>query len=228
MARPAALLCDTDALIQLLLIGEIRPLRLLRNAYSCQPLIVPEVELELRSNRKFGRRIAPELKKALSHNLLEIIDKPVLERCYGSSNSAMVATAALGKIASLGRTYEQHADRGEAYTHAAALTLSAPVMSNDLTALRALTAANLAVPATVLRTFDLIALCRQVNEMSDGECEDFRRSLLSEREHVPKCFMHHSFANGLAGFYPRLIDGGATAIGAQGNVGAPFSTVIVL
>jgi len=229
MARPAFIFCDTDAVIQFLLTGEVRPFRVLRSNYSIQPLVVPEVEIELRSNQRFGARIAPELKRALEHNLLRVVDKSVLEAHYGSSlGASMAATAALGQIASVGRQNLARADSGEAYTHAAALTMGVPSMSNDITALKTLVAAGLPVPATVLRPFDLISLCFQVNEMTEHDCDQFRATLIKENEHVPSCFLHASFGDGLTNFVPRICDLRHAAVGATGGPSLPYSTVVDL
>lgn len=138
MSRPAFVLCDTDAVIQFLLTGETRPLRLLPARYSIQPLVVAEVEIELQSIPRFRKRIAPELKKALANGVLRILDQVVLEAHFGGPPAGSLAAAsAMTQIAALGREYQQHVDLGEAYTHAAAVTLGVPALSHDRTALNA-------------------------------------------------------------------------------------------
>lgn len=229
MANPAFLFCDTDAVIQFLLVGEVRPFRLLRSKYSIQPVVVPEVEIELQSNKRFGKRIAPELRKALANDLLRVLDKSVLETHYGGQLAgSMAAAAAMVQIAKQGREYEKHVDFGEAYTHAAALVVNVPAMSHDLNALETLIAVGLPVPTTVLRAFDLITLCNQVNDMSEHDCNGFRDFLMGEREYVPKCFRNKSFGDGLNDFYPRICDSSYAAIGGAGGATSPFSTVILL
>ena len=59
---------------------------------------------------------------------------------------------------------------------------------------------------TVLRSFDLIALCYQVNDMTEVQCDEFRAVLVQEREGVPPLFKHSSFVNGLSRFTPWLTD----------------------
>ena len=228
MARPSILFCDADALIQFLLLGEVRPLRLLRSTYQIQPVVVPEVEIELRS-RRFGGRIAPELNKAFSNGVLRILDRSLLESYYGGPPSGhMAATAALSQIARIGAEYHRHVDRGEAYTHAAAITLSAPAMSNDRNALDVLGGAKFAVPQTVLRCFDLLVLSYQVRTVTEADCDNFRAGLLAENEHVPRCFVHKSFSDGLGEFSPRIRDSQATPVGLQQQQAFPYATVIVL
>lgn len=229
MARPAFLFCDTDAVIQFLLAGEVRPFRLLRSKYSIQPIVVPEVEIELQSHKRLGKRIASELKKALANDLLRMLDKSVLESYYGGQSAgSMAATAAMAQISKRGRDYEKHVDFGEAYTHAAALEVNVPAMSHDLDALDTLISAGFPVPATVLRAFDLITLCNQVNEMSERDCDGFRGFLVGESEHVPKCFRNKSFGGGLKDFYPRIRDSSYPPIGGTGGPTFPFSTMILL
>lgn len=229
MARPAFVFCDTDAAIQFLLAGEVRPFRLLKSKYSVQPIVVPEVEIELRSNRRFGPRIAGELKKAFANDVLRTLNSPTLEHLYGGPPAGSVAAAAtLGKIASLGREYQKHVDPGEAYTHAAALTLGVPSLSHDRTAIDALISARLDVPTTVLRALDLITLSYQANDMSENDCDDFRSTLLREKEWVPACFLHRSFADGLRHFTPRITDSSLAYVGKKGGSSLPFCELISL
>lgn len=229
MARPAFIFCDADAIFQFLLVGEIRPFRVLRSSYSIQPLIVPEVEIELRSHKRLSSRIAPELKRALQNNLLQVLDKSILETHYGRAPSApMAATAVLNQIKTLGKQYEKHIDFGEAYTHAAAIAMGVPSMSNDVSALKVLVNVGQTVPATVLRSFDLISLCCQVGAMSEHDCDQFRAALVREKEHVPSCFQHQSFGNGLSDFEPRICDVRYAPIGRTGSTPLPYSQVVDL
>jgi len=226
MARPAFLLCDTDAVIQFLLAGQITAFRVLRDRYSIQPLIVHEVEIELRSHRKFGHRIESPLRKALANNLLCKLSFDTLDAHFAGQPA--MASAAFSAIGKLGREYQKLVDNGEAYTHAAALTLGVPALSNDLSALSALVTNGLAVPSTVLRTFDLVALCHQVNEMPESECDSFRAFLAGEREYLPSCFARASFRDGLRSFEPRILDSSLPAIGVAGSVAYPFAHVVRL
>ncbi len=229
MARPAFLPCDTDAVIQFLLTKQVKPLQVLRNRYGIQPIVVPEVDIELRSNRRFARRISPDLNKAIAHNLLCVLDRRVLEQHYGGGSAgAMAATAALSSIASTGLIYSGPADFGEAYTHAAAITLQVPALSHDRRALDALIGAGLPVPSTVLRAFDLLALAYQVSQLSANECDQFRASLVGENEYIPACFKNRSFVDGLPNFCPRLVDGTAPRVGSTSCPQTAFSTEILL
>jgi hypothetical protein len=232
MARPAFLSCDADALIQLFIAGELRPLKLLKNAYSIQPVIAPEVEIELHSNRRFGARIGPDLRKALANDLIKTLDRQTLEIHYATTNQLAGATAVangtFAQIQSLGRAFEKHIDFGEAYTHAGALVLNVPAMSNDLSALEALAQAGHTVPSTVLRSWDLIALSFQVANMSADECDEFRKAMEAEKEYAPKCFRGKSYADGLRNFSARMADGSVAPVGSSIVDSAPFATRLIL
>lgn len=228
MARPSFLVCDTDAVVQFLLAQEVRPLRLLRFKYSIQPVVVPEVEIELLSFRWFGGRIPGEFKKVLASGHIRILDHGILAAHYGNPVGPMAATAAIAKIAALGNEYEAHVDFGEAYTHAAALTLEAPALSHDRSALDALIGEGLAVPSTVLRVFDLVCLSYQTKDMTERDCDEFRSMLLGEKEFIPKSFEHKSFVDGLLGFCPRIRDSRIPAIGSAKNPSLPYSGMIIL
>ncbi len=229
MSRPAFVFCDTDAVIQFLLAKEIRPFRLLRSKYLIQPLIVPDVEIELHSNRRHGAQIAFELKKALATDLLKVLTMRDIESLYGESTAAPAAAGAtLGEISKLGREYKKYVDLGEAYTYAAAVTIGVPALSHDRSALEVLTAAHLKVPNPVLRAFDLIALSYQVHEMSEKDCDAFRSTLIACGEGVPKCFSRNSFAKGIIEFSPRIVDSAAAPVGKKADPSLPYSAVIEL
>lgn len=229
MAQPAFVFCDSDALIQLFLVRDIRPLRVLRSKYSVQPVVTPEVEIELQSHRRFAARIAPELKKALDNGLLRLLDRSTLESHYGAPpGGTLAADAALAQIAKMGRQYQSYIDTGEAYTYAAAITVGTPALSHDRTALEALEKAGLPLPSTVLRIFDLICLAYQIGEMPVEDCEDFRKALIGEREFIPECFKNYSFYNGLKDFRPRIRDSRASDVGNKYPESFPYSTEIDL
>src|ERR1035437_319592 len=141
MPRPPMLVCDADALFQGFL-SDIKPLQILRAKYAIQPVIVPQVEIELKSNRKLAARISYDLKKALSSGLIRVLDVAALS-LVGIQDPA--AQAIYNAIQQLGNQYLVYSDYGEAFTHAAAITLGVPAMSHDVSALRALSYANLAV-----------------------------------------------------------------------------------
>ncbi len=209
MPNPALLLCDSDALAQLFIANEIRPLRHLQEAYGIQPTIVQEVDLELRWLRKHKSRFVPQLDKALKSSVLKVLEPPLFQ--------SLLSTAPVGAswagFQSLGAQYEGHIHRGEAYTFAAGVTLNLPALSNDFNAIKTLEANLLPLPTPVLRSFDLLALCLKNGHLQLKECEAVRSELMRNGEGLPKAFMHASFEDGLKHFAPRLHDGAGSSAG---------------
>ena len=213
MSDPRVLLFDTDALIQLFLTAKqtksLLPLRTLRDEYGIQPVIVAEVEVELASHRKYGAKVVPEFRKALGNGALEILD-------IGSMSKYVPTALASGVFATyqrLGQRYALVVDRGEAYTHAAAVTLDVPAVSNDVSALRALTFHDYQVPSPVLRVFDLFAFALQTGVLDLRDCDAARKELLGRNEHIPRAFQHAAFTDGMKSFCPRILDGARSAVG---------------
>jgi len=229
MPAPAFVICDTDALLQFLIVSDIRALLTLRNSYRIQPLVVPEVEIELRSHRRYATRVSQELTKLLGNGVLKILDKAVLAAHFGGPPSGPLASAqALAQIQQLGAQLYRHCDTGEAYSHAAAITLDVPAMSHDRSALDAILNAGLPVPKTVLRAFDLLSLSFQIGYITANDCDQIRSDLVKEGEWVPKSFNKNSFVGGLQSFCPRLHDLKHSRLGgAEPNVSA-YSQVIDL
>ena len=94
------LACDTDALIQILISNLLQPLRELKQHYSIQPIITPEVEIELRSPSKNAKRIDAPLTKALKNRVVRILSHDVLREIYGTTADAFYPA-----IQSLGARY---------------------------------------------------------------------------------------------------------------------------
>jgi rRNA-processing protein FCF1 len=76
--NPSLVIIDTDALVQLLLVNEITPLRELKRRYKIQPAIVEAVDFEIRSPGKSLRKhisvIEPRLQKALGNGTILLLD----------------------------------------------------------------------------------------------------------------------------------------------------------
>jgi hypothetical protein len=211
MPNPALLLCDSDALVQFFLANEIRPFRQLRDSYGIQSAIVQEVDLELRWLGKHKDRFVPQLEKALKSNVLRVLDPSYFQ--------SLLSTAPVGAswagFQSLGAQYEGPIGRGEAYTFAAAVTLSMPALSNDFSAIKTLETNFLTLPTPVLRAFDLLTFCYQSGLLELKACDGVRSELLKNGEGMPKAFMNASFQDGLKNFSPRLqAETGGTTIAA--------------
>ena len=203
-SNPALCVCDSDALVQIFLSNELTPLRVLKDDYGVQPVIVDEVSVELRSLRKFN--IAPKLTKALSSGLVAHLDPATVARCLGAP-PVSVLNATLGAVATLGSQYSLFVHGGEAFTHAAAVTLSVPSLSHDENALAALRVKGLQLPSTVLRLYDLLALCYSREKLTANECDAVKGNLRRLGEGVkPPSFYNNSFEHSLQLSDPLLYD----------------------
>lgn len=218
MANPALLFCDSDALTQCFLGNEIRPLRILKDVYGIQPVIVQEVELEMRWLRKYRDRFVPQLEKALKANAIIVLDQV----CFQTFLATAPVGASWASFQSLGAQYEGHVHRGEAYTFAGSVTLNMPAMSNDFSAIKTLEANLLSLPTPVLRVFDVFAFCLQNGLLLPKACEAFRSELLKNREGLPKAFMNSSFEDGLKNFAVRLRDGDDPISTTPGTYSTPL------
>jgi hypothetical protein len=228
-SRPDFLVCDADATFQLLLTRQTALLGILLHDYGVRPIIVPEVDIELRSHRRLTPQILPTLTKALKNGLLSVMDIQILESHFGGGPSgALTAGAAKTNINMRGAAYNLRVDRGEAYSHATAVELSVPVLSHDRAALDALTNAGLAVPSTVLRFYDLLVLGFQIQRLTETEIDNVRSSLLSQHEFVPGAFKASSFQDGLRNFDARLLDGARPSVGSGAQPRVVFATPISL
>ncbi|HEV3481196.1 MAG TPA: hypothetical protein VGR97_02590 [Candidatus Acidoferrales bacterium] len=226
MSDPRVLPFDTDALIQLFLTAtqtrSLLPLRTLRDEYGIQPAIVAEVEVELASHRKYGAKVAPEFRKALGNGTLEILDIGAMSKYVPSA----LAKGVFATSQSLGRRYALIVGRGEAYTHAAAVTLDVPAVSNDVSALRALDFHGHQVPSPVLRVFDLFAFALQTGALDVRDCDAARKELLGRNEHIPRAFQHAAFIDGMKSFCPRILDGAKSVVGIEPVPGPGYMTQI--
>lgn len=201
MPNPALILCDTDAVVQLLLGRPQFPeMQLLRN-YGVQLAIMPEVEIEI-TRPKFGRRIGAAMEKAVKRGGLVVLDEVALKAMAGK----LPKCPGYRDITDRAETYVV-VDEGEAHTFAAATLIGIPALSNDGTAIGDALEAGLELPTPVLRSFDLLAFCWQTGSLTHEDCERFLRVLRDEEgERVPSGFAHRSFKSGLDEFTPRLYD----------------------
>lgn len=203
-ANPSMLVCDTDALSQVLVAGDFSVIRDLKKTYHTQPVLVEAVEYELRSPQSLSlRRLVPKyeaaLEKALGNGTLQVLDERSLPYYLGPA-----AHAVWNEISIRATKWARRVQRGEAYSHAVASTLSVPVLTHDITAIRILEKDGEALSQPLLRVFDLYALGFQTGCMSEAACDGCRQKLLQEGQFLPKAFQHHGFKDGLGMFYPRI------------------------
>lgn len=207
MPNPELLLCDSDVLVQLFLADELRPLIELKRLYGIQPAAVLEVDLELRWMKKHKDRFVPQLDKALRSETLKKLD-PAL---FQSLLSRAVPGTSWAGFQALGAQYYGYVQKGEAYTHAAGITLSLPVASNDFSAIQTLQAQMLTLPVPIIRSFDLLVFSYGAGILDLKDCDAVRKELLRCGEGLPKAFKSSSFEDGMRSFSCRLLDGSAAA-----------------
>ena len=196
------LVCDTDALIQIFCSGQVSLLRRLKTEYGIQCVIVEAVEDELLNPRqRHAHCITQAFQKALGNESLLIIDRRNMGR-FTSNDPHSTYDA----IQLRGQEYHQTVDRGEAYTHAAALVLRAAAMSNDGRAIAALDRLDKALPSPYLRAYDIFLLFHQRGDLPARVCDQIRKALTDIGDKPNAVFAGCKFSDGLEKFYPRLID----------------------
>ncbi len=214
MANPPYLLCDSDALFQLFVGNELRPLKELKAAYGIQPAIVPEVEIELRSQRNFARRFEDTFRKIVSTGTVLVLDRPaIMGFLLRSGTPGPGADATCDKIQTLGSLYYQRVGLGEAYTFAAGAVLQVPALSNDHSAIKVLLRAKLDTPSPIFRVFDLICFAFQIGIMPEKDCDAFRSALMKENEGLPAEFKNAALIDGTNQCRVRLCDSAESPIG---------------
>jgi hypothetical protein len=202
--NPALIICDTDATTQLLIAGDISVLRELKRTYKVQPAIVEAVDYELRSPQSLTLRrllpvYEPQLDKALNTSTIQILDERTLPAYVGNA-----ANAVWRDISIRATKWSLRVQRGEAYSHSAALTLSLPILTHDIRAIRILEKDQEKLTSPLLRAFDLYAFGFQCGCMTERDCDRCRQALQQRNEFIPQAFANRSFQEGLGYFYPRL------------------------
>jgi len=200
-------LIDSDALLQFLIAEEMRQLHALKHSFNIQPAIVEAVEVEIRKSRKFPK-FNKHLQKAIDSETIMILDARTLPRFI-----TIDANATYNAIETRGFQYAKILDYGEAYTFAAGVVLRTPVLSHDITAIKAASRAGLDLPEHILRAFDLFVLYNQCGLMSESECDAARKILVAANEWVPTAFQRASYIDGLNSFFARMLEGSRGAVG---------------
>lgn len=199
------LFCDTDCLIQLFISDQTALLKWFRNVYGLSAIVVQEVEAELYWHAKFRNRFESDLKKAIATGIISVFDysRPELQLSF---LPVAQANTRAREILGTGRIYASIVGLGEAYSHAACVHLGTPLMSHDISAIKALHNRNLQIAAPVLRVFDLIVLAYHKKGMSSKDCKLARQALVRSNEWIPAAFARNSFEDGLRHYNPRLHD----------------------
>lgn len=199
-ASDVAFIFDSDALIQIFITGQQELLRILLEDYGVSCYLMNEVEVELRKNLKFSSLIRPKLEKALKHKYISLLSSSELERLAPPDTEPV----SLAEIRELGQEYAMEIGPGEAFTHAAAILLDVPSVSNDMNAIKILEARGRRMPRTILRSFDLFAFSYMEKHLTTHEAEHIRKDLLAQGEWVPPSIKHASFEDGVGGISCRL------------------------
>lgn len=202
---------DSDALIQILLCGQHRVFSILESDFGVRSFLMSEVEVEVLSNRKFGGIVRPKLEKALKSRSLKILTSSDLDGLAARGS----APVSLVDIRDLGKDYNIDVGIGEAYTHAAGVTLDSPTVSNDINAIRTLESKGKKLPPTILRSFDLFAFLYAENYIQTPEAEQALKTLKMYREWLPSSLRNASFEDGIRRIDCRLAT--SLSLTASGN-----------
>jgi len=205
------LVCDTDALIQVICAEQIDLLKKLEKIYGIRPVVTEAVEDEITNptHRRASLVDAP-FQKAIDSGVLTVLSRRTI-RMFTTNDPY----STYDSIELRGQDYSKIVQRGEAYTHAAAVVLRAAAMSNDASAIRTLDRTSLPYGSPVLRTYDLFALFAQRGDLSERDCDAIRKRLVAIGEHPHPQFEKSKFIEGISRFYPRLLDKSLRAIGAE-------------
>lgn len=192
---------DSDALIQILLAGQHKIFSILHDDFCVSSFIMLEVEIEVRSNRKFAS-IRHQFEEVLKNGSLKVVSAADLERLSATLSKPVL----LGDVREIGKNYALFADKGESYTHAAGLLLQTPTISNDLNAIRSLESNGKSLPPNILRSYDLFAFLVAEGYIDMRTAERILKTLKnSPGEWIPKCLRHSSFEDGIGGIDCRLL-----------------------
>jgi hypothetical protein len=210
--NPKLVILDTSVLLQAIATDQLGIFRRIRTDFGIQAAIVRAVESEtsyhLENVPKFRGR-QEQLKKAIGNGALAIVDHDLLVPLVGSG-----ADSWLRQIEAEGERLYSIVDRGEAFSHAASSALSVPIATNDTSAVYRLIRGKENVPRPIIRFWDLIVLCYQIEMLTEGDCDKIRQALDKIGERLPPCFTKRSFRDGLTDFYARLADSERYPVGA--------------
>ena len=191
---------DSDALLQILLAGQQQLFRILQEDFGVSSFLMSEVAVEVRSSKKLAGLVKPQFEKALNGGGLKILTSSDLERLSGTTPPVV----SLGDIRALGKDYALYVDTGDAYTHAAGVLLNCPTVSNDMNALRSLAANSKRLPPNVFRSYDLFGFLLNEGYITVKTAEQVLKTMKTQLEWIPRCFLHSSFRDGLANLHCRL------------------------
>ncbi len=178
--------------------------------YGIQTVVTEAVDNEMEGNfrGKFRGHDGP-YRKAIQKGVISILTQDWVRTNFGPDDGGI-----LDEINSLGEELYTMVGRGEAYTHAAAMVLGVPCLTNDRSAVNTLKRAGSPVAATIFRSFDVLVFGLQIGLIDLPACDAARKLLLKIPSHIPEAFRQCSFEDGLGKFFPRLLDGDKPSCGS--------------
>jgi hypothetical protein len=204
------LICDSDALIQIFCTDQETLLKKLRLSYGITSAVTEAVEMEiLRPGRKLGACCQAGFRKAIESGLLTVIDRRTLGKFTANDPHSTYDS-----IQNIGQDYNKVIDRGEAFTHAAARVLRAAVLSNDFQSRLAADSKGLILGKPTLRFYDLVVFLHQCGELTERDCDNIRKELFRVGDSIHSAFAARKFVQGLARFYPRIVNPDFEIIGS--------------
>lgn len=162
------MLLDSDAFIQILLTGSTGILKKLKAEYSVQSLVVEAVEAEV-YRLASGRlsHIRPALDRTINSGTVRVLTENLLAHEKGTA----IGTSLFNQADQLGWRLHLSIDRGEAYSHGAAMTLGVPVVTHDREAVNRLGLDGVRFTEPVLRLYDLIGFGVQIGLLNHPDCD---------------------------------------------------------
>ena len=190
MPNPDFLFCDSDVLIQLFLVKQTRLLDRLSSEYHIRPIVVSEVEGEIRNHRKFGQEFEQPFLDATRSEILGILDEDTFGNCLADCGFPLRLSENLWeKIQDLGNRLSSCIQGGEAYTHAAGQVLSMPILSNDYAAINTLRNSGCPTAVPALRSFDLFCFAYKQKWLDTGSFKSLLQALASKNEWIHQDFL---------------------------------------
>jgi hypothetical protein len=208
--NPQWIIADTDACLQLSVIDKINILHVLGADYGIQTVITEAVKIEI-ENKFLGkfRGYDGPFKKAIQKGVISVLDHEWIRNAFGADDDGR-----FDEMNQLGEDLYAMVHRGEAYTHAAAIILDVPCLTNDRSAVNTLRRAGVRLTPHIFRSFDVLLLGLQAGLVEMSDCEASRKLLAKLDERVPESFRGYSFEAGLTKFFPRLLDAGKASCGS--------------
>jgi len=209
-SNPKLLVIDASVALPLLLTNQIPLLRHIKASYSIQPVVVEAVDAEIMGLMKGPfAGLDQRYRKAVRLELLSLADEEHVKGWYGDQGKALYRQMNIEGL----RLYET-IDRGEAYSHAAANSLGAPIATNDMQAVRILRAngEQIAVEPP-LGFWDLVTFGFQTGLLTTNDCDAVRQHLGKAGQALPAVFKNSSFEAGLPDFFCHLTDRGCRIVG---------------